>query len=1246
MIKSDILDKIPITLKIEMMQLYLSLKLNYNFVAIDIHYQLDNLYTKYKKPGGTQFLFDNQNLSMLNLNKIKDEEKYSFEKIRKRYDNMIFYLQNFSKYFKSLANSIKSLIKKLTVLFSFYEFCIVRPINILINRYLINDENITGIESFSIYQLTLEFLKVTIFFYENIELINNTYNIEDEMEKSILNKRNLLNYEEIYVSWGLDKEILDHFSEDVKNLSQNIKYFELHKIIGIFKKTINIVGGLDLNPAEDEVKKNDDYNFTSFSNFLNTGQNLLSRGQSLLNSGLNAGQGLLESGQGLLSRGIGIKDVGSLVEGGLDQMKNLIGRTKTRIMGTISGKIKLTLTEKQIITNIEDFLITYRKKVDDSYGPKLSLIQVLNNNSESDEEIDLDLELYSYLTSKFCEELNPNNIARYKKASYQKRQLHELSIDNMQLQNMWCLNYLNKLFYNNSEKFQGLIMNEMEEDENDYFLKFLCKDLIFSCLINETKKNYDLDPFVPVNFDGLTTAKTFKETYSFEILSMCIKFLQNLCENHNQYFQNKLFDLDFCDLIQPKEVISSRDQAPTTTLNKKSTWGVTNTSGAGQKSFLLSYKNSMKSSTKSDAEQKKWLLNKEAINKVESDDEMDVSKDEVVTAAENRKSSTLSKQDIRKLGKNILQKKKYSFFNFICLNMRIILHQMHLKSTDILYENRLNKTYDNVKDIFKKFCDLLIEMIQGINEKNFVNFIHKLPKSVNPDEHNYISNEILEDNFMFVSLLGEIRHFVFGKEYMFDQMTIDIKYEIFLIITNLITSEVAPSYLTILKLLVAMLPPDEIITLIASYLKALYVRYILDISYSDKNFLPEFNSLEFTEENFHEIYAEFKTNIKISEDPYFRLSSQMYLFLVILGNLQNVPEAKRILELENQKIIFEYVSFDVVDENFMEKAKTYVTDFFANQIRSLGLGNQIVIRKKKKIYSHFNNEIIASKFFNRVVRSCEFLIAHNKGDKDEENDSNDKTLKKIYFIINPYVYLISDNNINTFFDFVDRKTSTSKLKALLDKLDTFCQEVKFKKERLGENPNLKWMLDINYKDVDFMNFILSVIINLILLAFLEGGDFEKTSYFKTITFIIYLQIFINMAYTGIFLFSKYKFYLIIEYEKFEAGGVMNFIQKAKVSVIDCFLLNDEISIMLLNILIGYLCLTTSFTTFLVSLQLFTVIKFVPTINEIVIAFRIRLGQLMSMIGFLAIIIFFYSNIGFFFINSEFNTVLDDVIIID
>jgi inositol 1,4,5-triphosphate receptor type 3 len=89
-------------------------------------------------------------------------------------------------------------------------------------------------------------------------------------------------------------------------------------------------------------------------------------------------------------------------------------------------------------------------------------------------------------------------------------------------------------------------------------------------------------------------------------------------------------------------------------------------------------------------------------------------------------------------------------------------------------------------------------------------------------------------------------------------------------------------------------------------------------------------------------------------------------------------------------------------------------------------------------------------------------------------------------------------------------------------------------------------------------------------------------------------------------------------------------------VLDSFLFNEEIYLLNFMILMSILGIITHYNLFYFVLQLLVVINFVDTIKEIVIAFQIRFSQLFCMIGFLAILIFFFSNIGFFFYIDEFD----------
>ena len=80
--------------------------------------------------------------------------------------------------------------------------------------------------------------------------------------------------------------------------------------------------------------------------------------------------------------------------------------------------------------------------------------------------------------------------------------------------------------------------------------------------------------------------------------------------------------------------------------------------------------------------------------------------------------------------------------------------------------------------------------------------------------------------------------------------------------------------------------------------------------------------------------------------------------------------------------------------------------------------------------------------------------------------------------------------------------------------------------------------------------------------------------------------------------------------------------------------------MFLIIITSILGLVTKYSTFLFALQLFTIVKFIDTIREILIAFKIKLIQILGILGFLGIFVYFYSNIEFFFLINEFNIEID------
>ena len=83
---------------------------------------------------------------------------------------------------------------------------------------------------------------------------------------------------------------------------------------------------------------------------------------------------------------------------------------------------------------------------------------------------------------------------------------------------------------------------------------------------------------------------------------------------------------------------------------------------------------------------------------------------------ENKKNDELD-LEAESENKKYLTEKKYSFFNFIMNNMRLIIENIHVDNyidSEILKENQQIISTSGIIDIYSNFIDLIIEMIKGI----------------------------------------------------------------------------------------------------------------------------------------------------------------------------------------------------------------------------------------------------------------------------------------------------------------------------------------------------------------------------------------------------------------------------------------------------------------------------------------------------------------------------------------------------
>jgi hypothetical protein len=451
---------------------------------------------------------------------------------------------------------------------------------------------------------------------------------------------------------------------------------------------------------------------------------------------------------------------------------------------------------------------------------------------------------------------------------------------------------------------------------------------------------------------------------------------------------------------------------------------------------------------------------------------------------------------------------------------------------------------------------------------------------------------------------------------------------LFQIINNIIGQQL--NDISLIKILVKIFPPEKLLNVICEYLKGLALHHLNDIDYESEDFDEELFGFEFDSIVFDKLVNAFKSNQDIHEDPVFSLSAQMYLFIIILGKNYKVEEAMKIFDYENKELYKE--KSNKLERNKSLRQIQSIKEVQGGLASSPSFLSEIAVKKKKqkykkkkgKVMSKLNNYIITAKFFHKVIKNCEFMI-----EKDDKLN-----LKTIYFIINPMVYYIDKNNIENFFDDVDRSSSITKLKAFMKSLNSYLYEVTFKYKTFKDNVDIKNMYETEYNYIDLANLCITLVINIILILFLSKEDTALSLSNILVTILGIFQIVFNLYYLRIYYKSKYKFNVLVIQSEYE-NKKMELLDKLKVYVFDSFIFHEDTYFMTLIIITSVLALISDNFKFLFSLQLLSAVKLQKTIKLVVIAIISQLPKFFCLFGFLLIYIYFYANISYNFMRDEF-----------
>ena len=1180
---------------------YLNKKTNYE--SPELEYAIFRYYFLKKLSFNFSFKTIDRQMNNLLNREVNPDYEISLEKIMEdKQEEENTNLKNLMDAAKVMRTVLRNFVCETynNVILNYYENVLLRPLYSIINSFIRYSELLTGSDCYLIYECIFMFFNIT----------NRIYGGE----------RNNVGFNEVCVKNKLTSDEMDTICKELGKLSESsiekeesIRYYELPKLYESLLKIIKIV-----LKHKTESKESDDSSNTNIEEELPT---------------------------------IVYSDL--LINHYSDEKKNTYDEKLVFI-----NALKV-INNETAVDSRQDLLEYFIFLIFDPLNENYVLPSYLFNPA-------------SKIVPKITEDAKFIPLY-YKNIVYKPNK--EIKIEEGKFQNSYALLYLNELFFHDSNDFQNgftqffdnrdpmkkeekekenndekkkkqealdkeiaeitspclklMLLPRKEPDDKSKFLTYISKNIIFTSILAEVQRRYSIDYISENDSIGRNENSTFK------FAKISLKFIQNLCEGHNKEYQTFFFESYFTKegfiLIPPNKLLKDIENANT---KKKNDYDYFDqrTSTNNSRSLRTSYI-------------------------------------ETGYLQKNRDTEFL------------LLRYDCSFINFLFFNMQIIINSLHPKNefhrelfSNIdnlpnsindkekkLFLNIEIKNNENLLELYQGFSDLIVEMLQGTDPKNYrflyndIDILKNLDyftvnKAISQIEDKakgermakslekkpimkreffqFMMNALNTAKSLFDNppqgtnskLSGTINAFKNKTKKMnelFNPLSYEMKYRQFCIINQVISQDNIP--MNIITQLNTIFPADKLINVISNLLCKIYKDKIMSKDQNNPEINCEPYSIALDGDKLNQLQNDFKKNHKdIYEDQYFKLASQMHLFIIIMAEKYIRKEALQVVGLKNENITdTSKSSTSQVNGESLPTQPASNEEGYTKLKGNTDMEDTAETTKRENIRKK-NNNIVTCKFFNDIIKKVEFKVP-----QDNERDLH---LKIIYFIINPEFYSISNNSITQFKNNVDRSSSTTKIRSLIDSLDLFLVEVE----------NTKGF-EIDFRKGVNVNFWVTLAINIILLFFVSGNGSNQFALRLITTLLILGQVAANIYLVIRFLLTKYNFYVEIEKKKYKKINVFNYL---KIYILDSFLLNDEISLINYLIVLGIFGIFLKYNLFCFVLQLLTVINFVDTIQEIVTAFKLRFGQLFFMICFLAILIFFYANLGFYFYVNEFDTTIN------
>jgi len=1188
---------------------------------------------------------------------------------------------------------------KINSVFSYLENAIISPLYKIINLYMIDKEKLIGDDYFTVYKLVFDFHQVLYMLYSILDI----YHKDEKQQKKRPEYIHLSIYFYGDIKQHLNETQMDYLLQNFNKLKE-LKYFQFEETVNIFRVTLAM------------IKKNNTFNFIHLrkkfyrfniiensylgcydenskdSIFVDAYDEIINEASDyFLDSYEKNLYEIIEEYKKILGETFGnqFSLIKSLESTDLDCEVDLTGILFNYLINKFADKLTRANQDYFIPQNVFTFDEAYRNSNNTVNNIENNLKSIeKNNNIKTPNDFKNFVEgkklkmqnfyalfflrnLFFFDPEKFQESLtNLFTITIYPEEEQiaegsKKDKKEDTTSNKISLQKKKSFKSEKNLSTGNPvEEVIEEEIYEIDKEKFHYFLSIINKYFIFGNLLCEAGKLFEL----------YNERTLIRSNFIYDLLITNIFLMQNICEGHNQNLQELMFDLRLKPLIELNNV--SLDLQ------------IQNENNANS----LSIKENLAQKDKKDVFDKE-RIKFENFLKERKDFEFSY-----INFLSNLMRNIVSSLYFDYDNRYVFINKTFSLnSNFVCVYNKLtdlFIEMIQGTQEYNLYnfympeqENEIIPDSENINQIknfqFLVFLYDIKEMFikDGNDPEKEFSIIKTLTFSI---INNILNQEIVDQDFIRILMKIFEIDFLIGKMSKYMKKLL-VRFQKGILYehpqfpqlvrkTNLKDFVFEDFYKIFLKN--DELQKDDY------FLLCVQIYYFINIT-GDKFYMQEsMDLLELENDEAKNLNKDNKnknqdiilsstvgTNDLEIENSLFLKSNKLENKIKIFFE-KTLKKKKNLFERKNSKLntlgkfkqsnlnkennsynnLQNSINASVIsDRNLIENnPKELVNDNGNNNNENQEIKPQSEFQEKKEIQiktTPIPDILYTKMFYSQIIKSVEFVIEDESGSK----------VKEIYFIKNPIGYLINQTNIRNFFKNANRIDATTKITSLLDSLENFQIEIDYK---LNIKNNFKqYLLRYDYKITDFISFILSLIINFILLFTLSSDNIDditiRQPIFDSIIIIGLVQIAINFISLIIFLLIKQKLWITYELNNirktefsFMGNSIVendlilskiSFFHKLKVYLLDCLLFNEEIILINFNIVLGAIGVSQFSATMIFTVQLLTVIRFVETIRDIVQAFRNRFTQLTATVFFLLFMTYFYTNIGFYFLNTEYSS---------